>query len=117
MNGEEKHGEQVPRDDMSAERTMVIPDEELCRTSSVGRAKQEADASSAVSSERGSILGDLSNFLFPRRSVVAVGSVSGCQIGIVNYAGRMDSGAQIGLVNIIAHGGFSPVLPIVNGGF
>jgi hypothetical protein len=48
---------------------------------------------------------------------VAVGSVSGCQIGIVNYAGRMDSGAQIGLVNIIAHGGFSPVLPIVNGGF
>ena len=48
---------------------------------------------------------------------VAVGSVSGCQIGIVNYAGRMDSGAQIGLVNIIAHGGLSPVLPIVNGGF
>ena len=48
---------------------------------------------------------------------VAVGSVSGCQIGIVNYAGRMDSGAQIGLVNVIAHGGFFPVLPIVNGGF
>ena len=48
---------------------------------------------------------------------VAAGSVSGCQIGIVNYAGRMESGAQIGLVNIIAHGGLSPVLPIVNGGF
>ena len=42
---------------------------------------------------------------------VAVGPVSGCQIG------RMDSGAQIGLVNIIAHGGLFPVLPIVNGGF
>ena len=48
---------------------------------------------------------------------VAAGSVSGCQIGIVNYAGRMESGAQIGLVNVIAHGGFFPVLPIVNGGF
>jgi hypothetical protein len=48
---------------------------------------------------------------------VAVGSVSGCQIGIVNYAGRMESGAQIGLVNIIAHGGFLLALPIVNVGF
>ena len=48
---------------------------------------------------------------------VAVGSVSGCQIGIFNYAGRMESGAQIGLVNIIANGGFFPALPIINGGF
>ena len=70
MNGEEKHGEQVPGDDMSAERTMVIPDEELRRASSVGRMPQEANAGPAVSGERGSILGDLSNFLFPRRSVV-----------------------------------------------
>lgn len=48
---------------------------------------------------------------------VAVGSVSGCQIGIVNYAGRMEFGVQIGILNVIAHGGFFPVLPIVNGGF
>lgn len=48
---------------------------------------------------------------------VAVGSVSGCQIGIVNYAGRMESGVQLGIVNIIADGGFFPVLPILNGGF
>ena len=48
---------------------------------------------------------------------VAVGSVSGCQIGIVNYAGRMESGLQIGIVNVIARGGFFPVLPIINGSF
>ena len=48
---------------------------------------------------------------------VAVGSVSGCQIGIVNYAGKMESGVQIGLLNVIACGGFFPVLPILNGGF
>jgi len=48
---------------------------------------------------------------------VAVGSVSGCQIGIVNYADRVESGMQLGIVNVIAHGGFFPVLPILNGGF
>ena len=48
---------------------------------------------------------------------VAVGTVHGCQIGIVNYAGRMESGVQLGIVNIIADGGFFPVLPILNGGF
>ena len=48
---------------------------------------------------------------------VASGSVSGCQIGIVNYAGRMESGLQIGIVNVIARGGFFPVLPIINGSF
>jgi hypothetical protein len=48
---------------------------------------------------------------------VAVGKVGGCQIGIVNYAGRMDAGLQIGIVNVIACGGFLPVLPIVNGSF
>ena len=48
---------------------------------------------------------------------VAVGTVHGCQIGIVNYAGMMESGVQIGLVNVIARGGFFPVLPILNGGF
>ncbi len=46
---------------------------------------------------------------------VAVGSVSGCQIGIVNYAGRIESGVQVGLLNIIARGGAFPVLPILNG--
>lgn len=48
---------------------------------------------------------------------VAAGSVGGCQIGMLNYAGKMDYGVQIGLVNVIASGGFFPVLPIVNGGF
>ena len=48
---------------------------------------------------------------------VAVGTVSGCQVGIVNYAGRMESGLQIGIVNVIARNGFLPVLPILNGGF
>jgi len=48
---------------------------------------------------------------------VASGSVSGCQIGIVNYANRMESGLQIGLVNVISSGGFLPVFPIINGGF
>lgn len=48
---------------------------------------------------------------------VAVGTVSGCQVGIVNYAGRMGSGLQIGIVNVIARNGFLPVLPILNGGF
>ena len=48
---------------------------------------------------------------------VASGSVSGCQIGIVNYAGRMESGLQIGIVNVISRGGILPVLPILNGNF
>ena len=33
---------------------------------------------------------------------VAVGTVRGCQVGIVNYAGRMEAGLQIGIVNVIA---------------
>ena len=48
---------------------------------------------------------------------VAAGSVSGCQIGIVNYAGVMESGLQIGIVNVISRGGILPVLPILNGNF
>ena len=48
---------------------------------------------------------------------VAAGSVRGCQIGIVNLADRMESCLQIGLLNIVLHNGFLPVLPIVNGGF
>ena len=48
---------------------------------------------------------------------VAVGTVRGCQVGIVNYAGRMEAGLQIGIVNVIARNGFLPVLPILNGGF
>lgn len=46
---------------------------------------------------------------------IAWGCVDGCQIGIVNYAHTMSCGVQIGLVNIIANGGFLPVLPLVNG--
>ena len=48
---------------------------------------------------------------------VAVGTVRGCQIGIVNYAGRMESGLQIGVLNVIARNGLIPVLPILNGSF
>ena len=48
---------------------------------------------------------------------VAVGKVGGSQIGIVNYAGEMTSGIQIGIVNVITRNGFLPVLPILNGGF
>ena len=48
---------------------------------------------------------------------VASGSVGGCQIGIVNYAGVMESGLQIGIVNVISRGGILPVLPILNGNF
>ena len=48
---------------------------------------------------------------------VAVGKVGGCQVGILNYAGEMASGIQIGIVNVIARNGFFPVLPILNGGF
>ena len=44
-------------------------------------------------------------------------SVSGCQLGIVNIAGRVESGLQIGLVNVNQRNGWAPVLPIVNGGF
>lgn len=48
---------------------------------------------------------------------VATGTVRGCQLGIVNYAGSMESGLQLGIVNVVARNGFSPVLPILNGGF
>lgn len=48
---------------------------------------------------------------------VAYGVLNGCQIGILNYAHSVDSGCQIGIVNIIANGGWFPVLPILNGGF
>lgn len=48
---------------------------------------------------------------------VAYGNVRGCQIGLVNFAETMDSGLQIGLLNIIANQGWLPVLPIVNGHF
>ena len=44
-------------------------------------------------------------------------SVRGCQLGLINYANRMESGLQIGIVNIIANNGWLPVLPLVNGGF
>ena len=42
---------------------------------------------------------------------------AGAQVGLVNYAASVDSGMQIGLVNIIARNGWAPVLPIVNGHF
>ena len=48
---------------------------------------------------------------------MAYGNVTGCQIGIVNYANTMVKGLQIGLVNVIANNGWAPVLPIINGNF
>ncbi len=48
---------------------------------------------------------------------VASGIMHGCQIGLVNYAERVDGGLQIGFVNIIPENGWLPVLPIVNGHF
>lgn len=42
------------------------------------------------------------------------GTVSGVQIGLVNYAANMTKGLQIGLVNIIKQGGQFPFFPIVN---
>ena len=48
---------------------------------------------------------------------IAYGNVRGCQIGLVNFAETMDSGLQIGLLNIIGNNGWLPVLPIVNGHF
>jgi hypothetical protein len=47
----------------------------------------------------------------------AGGTLRGCQIGLVNYANRMDRGCQIGIVNIISQNGWLPVLPILNGSF
>lgn len=48
---------------------------------------------------------------------VALGSVRGCQVGLVNYAERMEGGLQVGLINICRKRGWLPVLPIVNGRF
>ena len=47
----------------------------------------------------------------------AAGTVYGCQLGLLNYARRMEKGVQIGIVNIIADNGWLPVLPVINGGF
>ena len=43
--------------------------------------------------------------------------MEGAQIGLVNFANRMESGIQIGIINVIAHGGWLPFLPLINGGF
>ena len=48
---------------------------------------------------------------------VVSGAMRGCQIGLVNYAQRIDGGLQIGLVNVAPQNGWLPVLPIVNGHF
>ena len=48
---------------------------------------------------------------------IASGRVRGCQLGLFNYAEEMESGLQIGLVNVISRNGWLPVLPIVNGRF
>ena len=48
---------------------------------------------------------------------VASGTVRGCQVGIVNFATKVDYGLQIGILNIIADNGCLPVLPICNGHF
>lgn len=42
------------------------------------------------------------------------GTVSGVQFGLVNYAANMTKGLQIGLINVIKHGGQFPFFPIVN---
>jgi hypothetical protein len=42
------------------------------------------------------------------------GTVSGVQFGLINYASNMTKGLQIGLINIIRHGGQFPFFPIVN---
>ncbi len=48
---------------------------------------------------------------------VVSGEMSGCQIGLVNYAERVKGGLQIGFVNVIGENGWLPVLPLVNGHF
>lgn len=48
---------------------------------------------------------------------VATGTVRGCQIGLVNYAETMESGVQLGLVNIITNDGWLPFFPFINGHF
>jgi len=48
---------------------------------------------------------------------VASGTLTGAQVGLVNYAESVEGGLQIGLVNIIARNGWMPVLPFVNGSF
>ena len=47
----------------------------------------------------------------------ASGTLRGCQIGLVNYADTVEYGCQIGILNIIAHNGWCPVFPIINGRF
>ena len=48
---------------------------------------------------------------------VATGGFKGLQFGLINYVGTMESGLQVGIVNVISGNGWFPVLPIVNGGF
>ena len=48
---------------------------------------------------------------------MASGSLRGCQLGLVNYANRVEGGLQIGFVNVIRQNGWAPFLPIVNGHF
>ena len=54
-------------------------------------------------------------FLFAANFVE--GRMNGCQIGLFNYAAVVESGIQIGLVNMIGKGGFAHVMPIINGKF
>ena len=42
---------------------------------------------------------------------------SGCQLGLLNVAGSVNSGIQVGLINVNTGNGWFPVLPIINGGF
>ncbi|OGS23793.1 MAG: hypothetical protein A2297_02450 [Elusimicrobia bacterium RIFOXYB2_FULL_48_7] len=42
--------------------------------------------------------------------------MNGVQVGVVNVADTM-KGLQIGLLNVIKHGGFLPVMVVVNGKF
>ena len=66
MHDEEKDRKTVPEEE-TIDRTIVIPAEELQKKSSASPA---AAAPPEVRASRLSILGDLGNFLFPRRSVV-----------------------------------------------
>ena len=44
-------------------------------------------------------------------------TVTGLQFGLINLAGQLDNGLQIGLINVVDHGKAFPFMPIVNWSF
>ncbi len=44
-------------------------------------------------------------------------TVTGIQFGLINLAGQLDDGLQIGLINVVDHGNAFPFMPIVNWSF